>query len=435
MTITTQNLNQTIADIKTAIQAHLPESNPFQSQGKLNAFATGIATAIHGGYVYMDQVVNSLFLQGESDSFVDAYASFFGLTRLPASISSGNAVITGDMGSVLPQFTQFKNSKGDIFVLQSQKIISNYSIIAQAISYIGGVATIIFQNPHKLATGLTVNISGADENVFNGNFTINVVNANTITYNISDAPAYTGGDIVVSGAFAFLNMTSALGGSDKNLASGEKLTIISPIANINSTALVDYGQVSGGTAVETDINFKERIKDNAKLIGGSFSRGYITNLIANKFSGITKIFFSDANPSNGAFTIYFINGEDTSIIPAQSQLDAVRSFIIDNDIRPVDLNPDNVFVKAPTPKLINFTFASLNPNTATMKETIRLTLDEYFRRNANMGQDISLNTINGIIWQAVDLTSGEQVKNFELNQPNTNITLGAEEIAILGNII
>lgn len=132
----------------------------------------------------------------------------------------------------------------------------------------------------------------------------------------------------------------------------------------------------------------------------------------------------------GQVKVSFVKDDDDSQIPSALEVQAVKNALL--EIKPAHIADQDVIVFAPTPVEVDFTFASIAPNTEEMKTAISDALTDFFKIYNNVNEDIKLNNINTILSQIID--SGGNLLSYTLTSPNTNIEIGLNEIAVLGEI-
>lgn len=132
----------------------------------------------------------------------------------------------------------------------------------------------------------------------------------------------------------------------------------------------------------------------------------------------------------GQIKVSFVRDNDDSQIPSASEVQDVKNALL--EIKPAHIADQDIIVFAPTAVDVDFTFASIAPNTDAMKTAISNSLTDFFKIYNNVNEDINLNDINGILSQVID--SGGNLLNYILTSPSTNIEIGLNEIAVLGNI-
>ena len=91
-----------------------------------------------------------------------------------------------------------------------------------------------------------------------------------------------------------------------------------------------------------------------------------------------------------------------------------------------------MIVSAPIAVPINITFSSLSPNTVAMQTALTSSLTDFFKISNNVGQNVKLADLNGLISQTID--SAGNVPTFALSAPSGDTTIGLNKIGTLGTI-
>lgn len=128
----------------------------------------------------------------------------------------------------------------------------------------------------------------------------------------------------------------------------------------------------------------------------------------------------------------FVRDNDTNIIPDTNEILKVKNAI--SELRTVKDDSADIFVYAPTPKEINFTFSEIYPNTPTMKTAIENSIKQLFEDNTDLGIDLSLDKIKSAIQNSFDLETGKQLDYYTLDEPDTDIVCSENELPVLGTI-
>ena len=153
-------------------------------------------------------------------------------------------------------------------------------------------------------------------------------------------------------------------------------------------------------------------------------------------AGITKVWVYEITPEVGQVTIYFIRGNDDTIIPDYNEIQTAKEAVL--KLRTVKDDPDDVFVLAPTQKVVNFTFSNVVPNTSTMKQAIKNSLKQFFEDEVDLGDDnyttLTLKELNSAIGNSFDSETGAKLQDYTMSLPSSNISLNFGELPVLGDV-
>ena len=205
------------------------------------------------------------------------------------------------------------------------------------------------------------------------------------------------------------------------------ITRNSQVATATSTA---HGLVSGSYvtitgAVQSEYNI---IEQRVVVIDADNFAFVVSGSPTTPATG--TIFASYSYVEEGQVRIGFTRDNDTSIIPSSPEVDAVKDKIL--EAKPAHMNDDDVIVFAPTAVPIAITFTSLSPNTTTMQTAITNALTDFFKISNNIGQNIKLADLNGLLSQTIDTTGNVPI--YTLSAPSGDTTIGLNEIGTLGTI-
>ncbi len=437
MAISFPTLKETINKAKTGIKSILPNSNPWLRDSLLSAIATTIGGRVYDFYYNLQKnVLPNLFLTTATDSdIIEDLVAPFSITRRAATQSNGYLIATGLGSTIIPVGTQFQDSNGNIYTSQTLATIASSSITITSLTQIGGLATAISVS-HGLSSGVgPVTISGANETDYNGNFAIIVIDEDSFSYEIdSSAPSSATGTIIATSFKAEVYVISDDYGSDLNLDGGETVSITSPISGVDDELYVKFPSFSGGTDIESDDDLRERGLVRYRKPSGAFTVGDIEQAVKTDVDN-TRVWVQDITPNIGQVTVYFVRDNDgtgTSILPSSTYIaEAVTNI---EAIAPAIFDSTNdLFVNAPTPITINFTFTSITPSTTEMQTAIEDSLKAFFEDTVDLGENITEIEYNSAIINTIDET-GTKLTSFTLSSPSGDVSISDGELGILGSI-
>jgi len=281
--------------IKTDVQTNLPESNPFLKNSFLDSMIKGFAGRTFDLFENLKILQREIFPDTATDEFLERWGELKGVTRNPATKANGFINVTGVVGSNIPAATLFQSSDSNQYESQAAATIAFASIAVATMTQVAGLVTVTTITNHNFATGLQPTMSGAVEPEFNGTFPITVTDLDTFTYQIVGNPSSPAtGTILASADLANVDVRSDDFGSDQNLASGAALTLGTPLAGVDGTALVQFSEVSGASDIEDDVNLRERILDVYQEPPTPFNEPRIRQK-AREVAGVTRVFITKAN--------------------------------------------------------------------------------------------------------------------------------------------
>jgi len=433
MAIEFPTFQQIVNRSRSDIAKQLPEVDPTVFGSFARAFADSQSGRAYDIVLLLQQLVKQVFPQTADGEFLELWAEYEGLTRIAASVASGNVVFSGTAATVIPIDTLVASAAGDQYKTKAEATIEATSVSISSLTRSGDIVTAVTTSDHKLASNISAIIAGANETDYNGTFTITVTDTDEFTYNISATPSSPAtGTITASHTGASVNVESLDAGSEQSLDAGAKLTLVSPITGVDASAYVDFSTVSGGADIETDASLLARVLQSRANPVANFNEAAITKE-ALKVAGVTRVKVKRITPDIGDVTILFVRDDDTNIIPDAGEVTAVFDAIY--AISPVNTPASSVIVTAPTPVTTDFTFTAISPDTSTMRSAITNTLEAFYRDSVTFETDITEDKYRSAIIDTIDPTTGDELLSFTLSSPSGDITVSTDEIGILGDII
>lgn len=416
------------------IQNTLVDSNPFLPNSYLLALITAFSFRIFDFYIQMDEVIKELLPDTATGGFAERWGSFKDIDRNPASTADGFLTIEGVLSTVIPIGTAFQSSNSLEFKTLATVSIGTHILAVTSITRSGSTATVTtFADDHKLAVNINVEILGADQAEYNGTFQISeIIALNKFKFEVTGTPATPAtGTITSTSITASLEVQSTIFGQTANLPAGEALTIATPILGVNTNGYIQFGQISGGTDIEDDEDYRARYLETYRDQPALFNVATII-ATAKTISGVTRVFVEEITPAPGQVTVYFTRDNDESIIPSAGEVADVKAAL--DAIKPAHMETDDLIVAGPIPNPVDFVFTSLVPNNTTMQASIQANLDQFFRERTVVGEDIFTYAYESAIYQTVDSETGDIVTSFTLSAPAGDVSIADDEIGILRDI-
>jgi uncharacterized phage protein gp47/JayE len=424
--------NEVIQRAKTDVLREMPGSNPFLRNSWLSAIITGIASRIYDFYLQLKAAIRQSIPDTATDDYLVRWAAIWGITRLPATAASGIVVFTGTAGTVIPAGTVVTSSDGLEYETEGDVTISAQTISVSSINRSGSTATAVTASDHNLGSGVAVTIAGADQSEYNVTEDITVNGLASFTYPVSGTPVTPAtGTITASFTTAYATVDALTLGEAGNQSAGAELTIQTPIAGVDNTAYVTFGELGGGTDAESDDDLRARFLSRLQNPVAQFNAASI-EAKAKEVAGVTRVFVQEITPAVGQVTVYFMRDNETPAIPSGSEVTAVRDKLL--EILPANTDPADLFVAAPTAVANNFVFTAVSPNTATMRQAVQDSLDQLFGEELDVGEDLSEDAYRSAIYNTVDTATGDRLASFTLTSPSGDISISDSQIATKGTV-
>lgn len=423
-----------ISRIKTYIKSELKELNPTVQNSMIFSLIVALANLSNDNnkQILLDILPNVFPQYCKSEESLINFSELKNIPRTPATSSKGKATIQGNLGVVIPLGTVFI-ANNNSYKTKNTVEVSNENIRISKLSVNGTLVTATTVSNHNFASNLNVSISGAENEALNGNFTITSTGLNSFVYSISEniSEEETGTDIFASSNIAVLDFDCLTTGSNTNLNNGDALALSEGIVGLNDNAYTQFSGISGGTDIQSFEDWKNNVVNRFQNPITFFNENNIRKT-ALSVSGVTKVWVYPITPEVGQVTVYFIRGNDTDIIPDANEVIEVSNKI--KALRTVKDDPADVFVYAPIPKRVDFTFSSITPDTPTMKTAIKNSLKQLFEDGIELGENLTELTYNNAIGNSYDMENGVKLKNYTLDTPTGDIEVNMGEYPILGTV-
>lgn len=433
------------------VRSELPDLDPStEKAGFITGIVVAIAKALTHWYLalkdFADRQVHPQTATGKA-LFNGWWTALTGLQRHPITPATGYANIQGLVGSIIPIDANF-TSGNRTYDVQNSATVLTQTVRASSLTFLNGLAVFETSSAHQLATGQTVSITGALDSAYNGPFTITATATNEFTYTpLTDPTIAAGEDALVSCDFARLFVKAGVPGQVSNVDGGE-LLIQDVIDDVESSAFVTFGGITGGTDLEDPEDFRERLLEALGSTLGMFTAEEVRDEIKN-VPGVTRVWIRKAQltpetgwPGEGQTKVIFMRDNDANPIPSAQEVNDVKDALI-NSILPTHMVEDNLFIIGPSAKYVDVHFASITPDTASMRLAITAQLQQFFSEADFVAsdfpkiahRDLSMLDIQCAIKETVDLETGERMQDFELTTPAADVAIDPDEIPLLGQVI
>ena len=246
-----------------------------------------------------------------------------------------------------------------------------------------------------------------------------VIPVGTLLQALDGQQYQTTGAAVVAGGTATASVGAVVAGVAGNRDAGESMTLVTPIAGVQSTA--SAGAMAGGADVESDDSLRARLlaRIQAAPQGGS-AADYVTWALA--VAGVTRAWATMGEAGAGSVTLRFVRDGDSSIFPSAAAVAAVQAAL--DAVRPVTAA---LTVAAPTAYPVNLGL-QLVPDTTDTRAAVLSELSDFFMSSAAPGAVLPLSQIRAAISGASGLT------DYSMSAPVASITPPTGGLPTLGVI-
>ncbi|GAA4258925.1 baseplate J/gp47 family protein [Azospirillum formosense] len=226
-------------------------------------------------------------------------------------------------------------------------------------------------------------------------------------------------DVAAIGGTAMATVQAAAVGAASNLPPGARLTLVSPVAGAQSTAVVV--DVSGGADIEADADLLARLLARIRTPPhGGAAADYVA--WALEVPGVTRAWVYAHHQGVGSVGVAFVCDGRASIIPTPADVAAMQAHL--DEVRPVTAA---VLAFAPVADPVALSIR-LTPDSAATRAAVAAELQDFLAREAIPGGTLYLSRLREAISQA----AGEF--RHELVAPAADVVSPAGHIAQLGVI-
>ena len=432
-----------VAALQSYVRSYLPELDPStERRAYIGGQVKSLGSSLHDWYVALKRYGdNEPFPQTASRDFLLGgwWRDITKLNPNSAAPARGVVVLEGTSGTVIPAGSVFTANNAS-YSLDRSALIITQSFRANSLTRSGSTAIFETLEKHNLASGQTVTVSGAVETDYNGTFQITVTAEDEFTYDLGalvPATPATGSPLMTS-TWASAAITATTNGQSTNIDAGGTLASNLAITGFDGTGTVTFGGIAGGTEVETTDAYRKRILEALGTDFGMFSALEI-KIVAKIVPGVTRVWVREATldatngVAEGQVKIAFMRDIDANPFPSAQEVAAVKAMIVDN-IMPAHTDAEDVIVQSPTPKIINFTFTSMLPDTASMRRAVLASLRQYFSEVVDYATDIGIDDYRCAIKDTYDREGQAYVRSFTLSTPTAAISVGLNEMPRLGTV-
>lgn len=220
-------------------------------------------------------------------------------------------------------------------------------------------------------------------------------------------------------------MVAKVAGSDPNLQGGEILTIVEPIAGVDSQATVDTDGIVDGSDQELNDSLLARFLARVQTPPHGGNKNDYEQW-ALEVAGVTRAWPYPLYYGAGTVGLAFVRDNDVDLIPDSAEVQQVQDYI--DAVRPVTAD---FTAFAPIADVLNFTISGVSDT--SVRSAIQAELTDLIRREAAAGNDDGRGTILiSHINEAISRAPGEV--DHVLESPTMNIVPASGHIVKMGSI-
>jgi uncharacterized phage protein gp47/JayE len=203
----------------------------------------------------------------------------------------------------------------------------------------------------------------------------------------------------------FVEISAVEKGLSGNIPAGESVYLLSPISGIEQYMTVSPGSIYGGADEESLDDWRERLSLRKKNPPSGGSR-YDYLRWALEVPGVTRAWVCGAELAGpGTVSVTFVKDDSDPIVPTQTELDAMRAYLISHTDPATGLNvgipiTDIAGLSIPSLTSVRVKMTILLPvetQTTTIKAEILDAIKEYVRRDGGPGQTLYASRLSDAI--------------------------------------
>ena len=228
------------------------------------------------------------------------------------------------------------------------------------------------------------------------------------------------GAVLVAGAAA-LEVLAVDAGLLGDQVAGTALQFVSPVAGVNSDALVAAAGINGGTDIESIEDYRSRVLERYQLVPhGGNADDYV--IWAKEQAGVTRAWTKRNWVGPGTVGVFVVNDAATPITPAVPELAAIKAGI--EAKRPVTAE---LHVLAPVLVPVNYTIR-VTPDTPRVRAAVESALQALHERESDLGATL----LRTHITEAISGAVGEV--DHQLTVPAADVVPTASQLLVFGVI-
>lgn len=215
-------------------------------------------------------------------------------------------------------------------------------------------------------------------------------------------------------------VTAIVAGADGNCDAGTGLSFQSPIADVQSTAVVGVSGLTNGSDEETTDSLRDRLLERMQSPPhGGNAADYIA--WSKEVAGVTRAWVYPLEGGPGTVTVRFVRDDDASPIPNAAEIAALQGYI--DALAPVTAD---VTVKAPVEYRVDYEI-HISPDTEAVRLAVESEIADLHRREAEPGGTLLISKIRNAIHDSTG------VGDYVLISPSADVVSDPGEYALPGS--
>lgn len=430
--------------LQTYVRRNVPELDPTpERRSFVGALVKSLASALNDWYVSLKTYADKQpFPQTATGDFLlkGWWRTITKLDPIPAAPARGYVAFTGIAGSTIPAGASLQ-ANGITYTTEHATAIVAQPVAIASLTYYAGrnVAVIETVGPHLVATGVSGTVAGASVADFNGAFPLTATGENELTYTPATVPGSTSATgATLTATWGVATVTAETMGRAGNISGGGSLLVTDGLTGVETTALVTFGGISGGTDAETQEPYRARILAAMGSDYGAFSEAEIRDIVMS-VAGVTRVWIDRATlggtngVDEGQVRVAFLRDNDATPFPSAQETADVKAKLVALSMT-ANTAPEDVSVISPEPVYIDIGL-SIVPDTVSMRAAVTAAVRQYFAESVDYGQPVLARVdIECAVKAAYDMKRRQKLQSFTLATPAGDTALGQTQMPFLGRI-
>lgn len=232
-------------------------------------------------------------------------------------------------------------------------------------------------------------------------------------------------DVTLSAGPTSVAVTAVVGGISGNTTAATAVSLVNPLAGVDTDATVGAGGITGGSDLQSDAAYLQELLDRLQ---NPPAGGRVTDYLlwAKEVPGVTRVYVQPLLFGVGTVGVIVLTDDAAGgPIPEPSVVTAVQELLEDGDHAPVGVS---ITVYAPNEVPIDPEIQLVGADTQAIRDAVEANLEAMLLDVVVPGSPVPLSKIR----EAISTSPGEV--DHVLIAPTADVALTTGEIATLGTI-
>lgn len=250
-----------------------------------------------------------------------------------------------------------------------------------------------------------------------------VLPAETLLQSAQGVLYTTQAEVTLTASTGVASLLAQDAGAAGNLAEGARLTLLSPVAGIQSSLTVASPGLAGGADQELFGGLRARVLSRLRNPPQGGSRADYATWALAAHPSVTRVWVTEQEQGAGSVTVRLVSDNEATPIPNSEVLDAVAAYIDERR----QAGRVSVYVLPPVGEAVPYQIR-LMPDSSNIRAAVEAELRDLHRREAAPGATLLISHIR----EAISIASGEV--DHELQAPLADLPHGTGIMPLFGDI-